>query len=219
MKCELKGHTDQVQSLSFANSNRTLVSASEVDSTIRVWDIDGATTLHVLPASDAVSVAGSRLQPLAAVTCDFDTVVCNTETGRFASLLERSRATVFGPAASELMAGTWDEGERGLKLWDLGPLLEGVDEDVVLASGETDVSELAFKRLSGPQVSSLRCASPEHLSNDLVFHRPSSTLYRSLQMADWWHQGPGVIVIWFCGISLRAVRSSNYKGGRLNKWV
>lgn len=153
MRAELGGHQARIFSITFANSDTILVTASDA---VRTWDVEQGALLHEIRAQHIRDVIGSPRHSF--VVCvgdhgpDTTAIVCDAELGNCFPLPTSARAAAFMPDGSSFLT---DSRCEVMKLWDLRPLLERREsgsEDESIPSGETDLVDLVGTTLSGPQV-------------------------------------------------------------------
>jgi hypothetical protein len=79
----LRGHQDNIHSLSYSPDGRRIASASD-DKTVRVWRAETFACLEVIPGTGDVTAiaAGARLFPWRALSRGLETVIEDAATGQ-----------------------------------------------------------------------------------------------------------------------------------------
>lgn len=132
-----------------------MVSASHLEDTIRVWDVDAGTLLRTIHVEGVVALAGSHSHSFIVATRDLDhAITLDVERGRFFHLPVCVKAAAFVSDGRSFITGCWSE--EGLWTWDLGNLLKAraleANDHETRRAGGIEVSRLEWWHSDGPQV-------------------------------------------------------------------
>lgn len=125
----LQGHRERITSLTFANSDQLLISASSREANVCTWDMKTRALLHTIRILGVRHVVGSPHHPFfiangrSQLQKSYEPIIqtafaCDAERGKFLEVLGAGEAAAFAPDGYSIVTGGC-RNEEALRLYDL----------------------------------------------------------------------------------------------------